>query len=86
MLVHEDFLLPVSQVTYIRTYLKKILPNTNIEYIHIHTADQIQIWNIFVVLNLTENEYRIYSVSANWPNTKIEYIRNQKIEYSHFNI
>ena len=86
MHVQEEFLLPVGQGTKIRTHSKKILPNANTEYIHIQSADLIRIWNIFVVLNLTEYEYRIYSVLANWPNTNIEYIRNQKIEYSYSNI
>ena len=58
----------------------------NIEYIHIQSADQIQILNAFVVSNLTEYEYWIYSVLANWPKMNIEYIHNQKIEYLYSNI
>ena len=40
---------------------------------------RIRISNIFVVFNLTEYEYWIYLVLANWLNTNIEYIRNQKL-------
>ena len=52
MLVHKEFLLSVDQVTDIRRYFKKIIPNTKIEYIHILTADRIQISNSLVFLNL----------------------------------
>ena len=40
--------------------------------------------------DFTKYEYRIYSYLdcklANWPNTNIEYINDQKIEYSYLNI
>ena len=54
-----------------------------LEYILNPTADQIQILNIFVVCNKTEYEYRMYLLLANWPNMNMEYICNQKIEYSY---
>ena len=53
------------QGTKIRAHFTK----TNIEYIHIKTADRIQISNVFIVRNLTEYVYRIYLALANWPNT-----------------
>ena len=40
--------------------------------------------DIEYILSLQYDEYWIYSLSATWPNTNIdiEYIHNQKIEYS----
>ena len=43
-------------------------------------SHQIRISNIFVIRQLTEYEYRIYSFLATWPNTNIEYIRSRKTD------
>ena len=41
-------------------------PNTNIEYICSSQPYRIQILNIFVLSNLAEYKYRIYSKQENW--------------------
>ena len=46
----------------------------------------IWISNIFVSSNPAKYEYRIYSFLVTWPNTNIEYVRNQKIKYPYSNI
>ena len=92
MQVYEEFILSIGQCStnikfctqYIFEYICKKI--TNIEYIRNRTAYRIRISNIFVSSNLAEYEYRIYLFLVTWPNTNIEYIRNQKIKYSYSNI
>ena len=92
MKVYEDFILSIHQCSTNNKFCT--------QYIFEHICKKLRISNIFVNGQLTKYKYRIYSFSSNlaeseyriylflvtWPNTNIEYIRNQKIKYSYSNI